>query len=96
MTISSISIIVPTLNEASHITEVLGRLQAFRERGHEVIVVDGGSSDTTVLSAASYADHVMSAPRGRAEQQLLALIARVILFCGSYTLIPWCRITQII
>ncbi|MDG1192807.1 MAG: glycosyltransferase, partial [Arenicellales bacterium] len=68
MTIPKISIIVPALNEASHITEVLGRLQAFRKRGHEVIVVDGGSSDATVLKAASSADHVVFAPRGRAEQ----------------------------
>ena len=91
MTISSISIIVPTLNEASHITEVLGRLQVFRERGHEVIVVDGGSSDTTVLSAASYADYVMSAPRGRAEQ-LTAGTHRarhpVLWFVHADTLVP--------
>ena len=68
MTISGISIIVTALNEASHITEVLGRLQAFRRRGHEVIVVDGSSSDATVLKATPYADYVFSAPRGRAKQ----------------------------
>ena len=91
MTISGISIIVPALNEASHITEVLGRLQAFRRRGHEVIVVDGSSSDATVLKATPYADYVFSAPRGRAKQ-LAAGTRRahhsVLWFVHADTLVP--------
>ena len=43
-----ISIIVPALNEADGITTVLARLAPLRNRGHEVIVVDGGSSDNTL------------------------------------------------
>ena len=40
----------------------------FRERGVEVIVVDGGSRDDTVDYARPLADKVLSAPRGRAAQ----------------------------
>jgi rSAM/selenodomain-associated transferase 2 len=39
-----------------------------RARGHEVVVVDGGSEDGTPALAAPLADRVLSAPRGRARQ----------------------------
>ena len=39
-----------------------------RARGSEVLVVDGGSTDATVIRAQSGADIVLSAPRGRAAQ----------------------------
>lgn len=70
MNIQSISIIVPTLNEGEQIAGVLARLQPLRARGHEVILVDGGSSDATVAQAKGLADHVIDAPRGRASQML--------------------------
>ena len=63
-----ISIIVPALNEAGEITAVLAGLAPLRNRGHEVIVVDGGSSDKTPDLARGTADRVASAPRGRASQ----------------------------
>lgn len=63
-----ISIIIPTLDEATSISHCLASLQAFREHGHEVIVVDGGSNDATVSMTAGKADLVLSAPRGRASQ----------------------------
>jgi len=63
-----LSIIVPALNEAHGITATLAELQSLRGRGHEVIVVDGGSVDGTAEVAASLADRVVVAPRGRARQ----------------------------
>ena len=42
-----LSIIVPTLNEASIVAASLAALQPLRARGHEGIVVDGGSSDAS-------------------------------------------------
>ena len=39
-----------------------------RARGHEVIVADGGSEDRTRELAQPFADRVLLAPRGRAQQ----------------------------
>jgi len=63
-----LSIIVPALNEATGIIAALQALAPFRSRGHEVIVVDGGSADGTASLAAALADRVIRAPRGRARQ----------------------------
>jgi len=63
-----LSIIVPALNEAARIEATLAALAPMRSRGHEVIVVDGGSADATAALAAPLADRVLPAPRGRARQ----------------------------
>ena len=63
-----LSIIVPVLNEAAGIVLALEALQALRARGHEVVVVDGGSTDATAGLAQGRADRVLAAPRGRAVQ----------------------------
>ena len=63
-----LSIVVPVLNEAQDIAAFLAPLQALRELGHERIVVDGGSSDSTADATRPLADHVVTSPRGRAIQ----------------------------
>ena len=63
-----ISIVIPCLDEADHIIPSLERLQGMRARGHEVILVDGGSRDQTVSLARPLVDRLLSAPRGRARQ----------------------------
>lgn len=63
-----LSIIVPVLNEARTIAGVLNTLRPFRQRGAEIIVVDGGSDDDTAQLAQPLADRVVKAPRGRAAQ----------------------------
>jgi len=63
-----ISVIIPVLNEAGRLAQTLYCLQALRERGHEVIVVDGGSTDDTISEAVPLADRVLQSPRGRARQ----------------------------
>ena len=61
----SVSIIIPTWNEADHIAEAI---RGLREQGsHEIIVVDGGSTDATV-ERANAADRVLVAEPGRAFQ----------------------------
>ncbi|PKM02487.1 MAG: glycosyl transferase, partial [Gammaproteobacteria bacterium HGW-Gammaproteobacteria-7] len=65
---SWLTIIVPTLNEAQNMVPLLAHLQAMREGGVEVIVVDGGSSDGTQALAASLSDQVLTVPPGRARQ----------------------------
>ncbi len=62
----SISIIIPTLNEAENIGETLAI--ACRVPGVEVIVVDGGSRDQTVEIAGSFGVKVIDGPSGRARQ----------------------------
>jgi len=63
-----LSIVVPALDESSGIEHCLEPLQAARARGHEVIVVDGGSRDATPQLARPLADRVLTAARGRATQ----------------------------
>ncbi len=61
----SISVIIPTLNEASCLAQALRSVRA--EKPREIIVVDGGSSDAT-CELAREADLVLRGPRGRAVQ----------------------------
>jgi rSAM/selenodomain-associated transferase 2 len=63
-----LSIIIPTLNEADYIQQTLHHLQSLRQRGHEVIVVDGGSQDDTPALASGLADKYIKSERGRARQ----------------------------
>jgi rSAM/selenodomain-associated transferase 2 len=63
-----ISVVVPTLNEAQVVIGCLESLAPLRARGHELIVIDGGSEDGTPELARALADRVLAAPRGRALQ----------------------------
>jgi rSAM/selenodomain-associated transferase 2 len=87
----SLSIIIPTFNEAEDIADTLQALAQLRARGAEVIVVDGGSTDDTAARARPGADLVLSAPRGRALQ-LNAGAARaggtILLFLHADSVLP--------
>lgn len=63
----SISIIIPTLNEATTIRELVSSLSALRG-GAEILVADGGSQDETVRLARECGLRVIEAPRGRGPQ----------------------------
>lgn len=63
-----LSIIIPVLNEEETIRACLTRLQPLRNRHVEIIVVDGGSVDQTVVLAGALADWVIEAQPGRARQ----------------------------
>lgn len=87
----TLSIIVPVLNEAARIEAVLRSFLPFRDRGAEVIVVDGDSNDGTRDIARTLADHVVTGPRGRATQMNTgAAIARgkILLFLHADTQLP--------
>lgn len=86
-----ISIIIPALNEESAIQTLLKQLQVHRQQGHEVIVVDGGSSDNTVSISELLSDKVFTSKMGRAMQMNSgALEAKhdVFWFLHADTLIP--------
>ena len=86
-----LSIIVPTLNEASTILVQANALYQFVKRGCEIILVDGGSIDGTVEIARSVLANVVLAPRGRASQMNAgARIAKgdTLLFLHADTSLP--------
>lgn len=86
-----LSIVMPTLNEAATVGDLLAALQPLRRRGHELIVVDGGSTDGTVALAKPFADAVLNAPRGRAIQMNTGAAAArgsVLLFLHADTRLP--------
>jgi rSAM/selenodomain-associated transferase 2 len=89
-----LAIVIPTLNEAATIEAALQRLAPLRERGAQVIVVDGGSTDGTAACAAPLADRALTAPRGRALQMNAgantdeAAAADALLFLHADTRLP--------
>jgi rSAM/selenodomain-associated transferase 2 len=86
-----LSIIIPVLNEASVIVRALSSLQPLRQKGHEVIVVDGGSEDDSMLLSKPLADKVIQTLRGRSRQMNAgAKSARgdIFLFLHADTFLP--------
>jgi rSAM/selenodomain-associated transferase 2 len=61
----SISVIIPTLNEATYLPQTLRSIHA--QKPSEILIVDGGSNDAT-CELAGDADRVLHSPRGRAAQ----------------------------
>ncbi|WP_144779646.1 TIGR04283 family arsenosugar biosynthesis glycosyltransferase [Marinobacter maritimus] len=87
----SLSIIVPVWMEASGVVETLDALQSLRDAGHEVIVVDAGSTDGTARLADLLADRVVQSDKGRATQMNAgASVANgsILLFLHADTRLP--------
>lgn len=64
-----LSLVIPTLNEVASLGTALGLLQPLRKAGHEIIVVDGGSNDSTLTVANGMADQLLTVtPPSRARQ----------------------------
>ncbi|HMB63935.1 MAG TPA: TIGR04283 family arsenosugar biosynthesis glycosyltransferase [Eudoraea sp.] len=66
----NISIIIPVLNEESHIGVLLGNLKKRGDQNliNEILVVDGGSTDRTTAIAAAMGAQVLQSEKGRARQ----------------------------
>src|SRR5574341_1332708 len=85
----NISIIIPTLNEASNLTATLATTRSVSTA--EVIVVDGGSADDTVAIAESFGAQVLMTQAGRAQQMNTGAIEAsgdVLLFLHADTRLP--------
>lgn len=86
-----LSVIIPVLNEAQGIETTLHALASVLQRGVEVVVVDGGSTDDTPRLAREHASAVLSAPRGRAKQMNVGAahaLGGVLLFLHADTQLP--------
>lgn len=68
MTMGRISIIVPVLNDAASLESHGPLLREIQARGHEVIIVDGGSRDDSRRVAGDITTKVVESERGRALQ----------------------------
>ena len=66
----TLSVIIPTLNEAAHIGDLLAHLNANSspENIKEIIVVDGGSTDETISLAKTLGAKILFSEKGRARQ----------------------------
>ena len=64
-----ISIIIPVINEAGFIENMLQSLLMLRDEANfEILIADGGSSDATIQIASQHA-RIVKSPAGRAIQQ---------------------------
>ncbi|YAF94760.1 MAG: TIGR04283 family arsenosugar biosynthesis glycosyltransferase [Nodularia sp. CChRGM 3473] len=86
---NTISIIIPTFNEAKNIQAAIACTQP--STNVEVIVVDGGSQDDTVSIAESLGVKVISSSPGRAMQMnagAMAASGEILLFLHADTQLP--------
>lgn len=86
-----LSIVMPVLDEAGRIGQSISALSPLLARGVELIVVDGGSSDDTVVVARERGARVISAARSRAAQMNAGAAAargQALLFLHADTELP--------
>lgn len=80
---AALAVVVPALDEAAALPELLEQLRGQREVRLEIVVADGGSTDSTAELAAALGATVLAAPRGRGAQMnagAAATTAPVLLF----------------
>ncbi len=93
-----LAIVVPVLQESAGIVPFLHALQTLRTEGHQVVVVDGGSTDRTAERAAPWCDRLVQAQPGRAAQMNAGATrcdADVLVFLHADTLLPATAVADI-
>lgn len=86
-----VSIIIPVYNEAHALAAHLPLLQALREDGHEIIVVDGSGDAVSARNYATLVDIWLSSAAGRARQMNVGASAasgEILLFLHIDTRLP--------
>lgn len=63
-----LSFIIPTFNETEQLPQLMPQLQKIISLGHEVLIVDGGSTDATVEELQQHGFSVLQSQLGRAKQ----------------------------
>ena len=84
-----VSVIIPALNEEKSISATIESIVPLRP--HEIIVVDGGSTDRTVALCRELGIDVLFSPRGRATQMNLGArqaTGEALLFVHADTQLP--------
>ncbi|MFT5321306.1 MAG: rSAM/selenodomain-associated transferase 2 [Pseudohongiellaceae bacterium] len=71
MSDNKITIIIPVLNDVDALKMLLPQLQACREQGHELLVIDGGSSDGSIPFSRNLVDRILMTGVGRGRQMNL-------------------------
>ena len=87
----ALSIVVPMLNEAEALPELLAHLSIWRERGCEVVLVDGGSSDGSAQLARAARFKLIDSACGRGLQMNAGAAAchgEILLFLHADTRLP--------
>jgi rSAM/selenodomain-associated transferase 2 len=88
----TISVVIPTLNEAEHIVDLIQYLQLNGEGAvEEICICDGGSTDDTVALAEAAGAKVLSTGRGRSIQMnagAAQAIGQVLYFVHADTVPP--------
>lgn len=84
-------IVVPVLNESASLNDQLSRLRVLREQGAEVLLVDGGSVDSTrdIIRAEGFS--LLESERGRAIQMnagARAMQSDILIFLHADTRLP--------
>ena len=64
----TLSVIIPTINEADHLPELLSDIASQQEITIETIIADGGSSDATLAVAETGNARLVKTERGRGRQ----------------------------
>ena len=88
---SSITIVIPTLNEEKILIHQLKMLNHQQVSRQEIIIVDGGSDDKTCQIAREFGCRVVSAARGRGQQMnkgAEVTDGEIILFLHADTFLP--------
>lgn len=87
-----VSIVIPTLNEATALGRTLRQLSVLHPRAWEIIVVDGGSQDETVaIASATGAKVIQTAQAGRSiqmNQGATVATGDLLCFLHADTLVP--------
>lgn len=94
-----ITIIIPVLNDVEALKTLLPQLQSWRELGHEVLLVDGGSSDGSLPFSRAMVDRILMTGVGRGRQMNLGAenaIHDILLFMHADSALPESGLEQLL